>query len=277
LVARKIFRLWAQYARMDMLWLLKDSQNFVMYTATDIVISLASITGVWLLAEKFSGIGGLTVDQILFMLGYSMAANGIINTFLSGNIYHISRRIGRGQMDHVLIMPQPVWMSLFTEGFFPVSGSGTLLAGAGLLSFSLSKLDISVSPALIVFLAVCLFLSVAINASFSFLWGSLAFYSPLGAEEVCTSVDNLFTSLRSFPLNGVGMLGKSVMLSVLPVGLYAWFPSMALIGVIPRWNVAVLAAISAAYLALVVFIFGTGLQHYVKTGCNRYTDGGHRR
>ncbi len=276
-MVKKIIRLWSIYAHMDMLWLSRDFKYFATYAVTDIIINLASITGIWLIAVRFNGIGGMGIYQILFMLGYSMTVGGVTYTFFSFNVYTISRIIGRGQMDHVLIMPQPVWITMLTLGFVPVSASCTLLTGIGVTLFALSKTGSPINPIFIPVLIMCILFSVIISLSYSFLWGSLAFYSPVGAEEVCTSVDDLFVSLRSFPLNGFGIISKIIMLSVLPVGLYAWFPSTALMGISSHINIAIFAAISIAYLGLVLIVFRKGLQHYVKNGAHRYSDRGHRR
>ena len=67
------------------------------------------------------------------MLGYAALVRGLLDMGFSYNVLHISRRIGRGQMDHTLVQPQPVWMGLLTEGFMPFSGSWSLFTGIGIL------------------------------------------------------------------------------------------------------------------------------------------------
>jgi ABC-2 type transport system permease protein len=257
--------------------MLKDFKYFVSNVVTEIIINIAGITGIWLIAERFNGIGGMSLYQVLFMLGYSLTVSGVTSTLFSFNVYFISRIIGRGQLDHVLIMPQPVWMTLLTEGFIPVSGSGVLLSGIGIMIFALTRIDNLVNPVFIAVLILCIAFSAIISLSFSFLWGSLAFYAPVAAEEVCTSVDSLFSSLRSFPLNGITGLSKYLILSIIPVGLYAWFPTSALMGLSSRVNIVIFIAIALAYLGLVLVIFRRGLHYYVKNGANRYSDRGHRR
>lgn len=276
-MVKKILGLWSIYARMDLLWMLKDFKYFVSNVVTEIIINIAGITGIWLIAERFNGIGGMSLYQVLFMLGYSLTVSGVTSTLFSFNVYFISRIIGRGQLDHVLIMPQPVWMTLLTEGFIPVSGSGVLLSGIGIMIFALTRIDNLVNPVFIAVLILCIAFSAIISLSFSFLWGSLAFYAPVAAEEVCTSVDSLFSSLRSFPLNGITGLSKYLILSIIPVGLYAWFPTSALMGLSSRVNIVIFIAIALAYLGLVLVIFRRGLHYYVKNGANRYSDRGHRR
>lgn len=276
-MVKRNFQLWGLYARLDLMWLFKDFRNFAVCAAVDIIEDLASVAGVWLIAERFTGIGGLGKFQILFLLGYSMTVSGIINTFFNWNILHISRRIGRGQLDHVLMQPQPLWMTLLTEGFVPVSGSGVLITGLILIIYSLGKLQWIINPLGILILFVSIVFSTIINISYSFLWGSLAFYAPVAAEEVCTSVVELFSTIRNYPLGGIGKAGQLILLSVLPVGYCAWYPTVYLTSENLYSGLLLLTAATALYFIITLFIFRKGMHRYVSKGSHRYHDRGHRR
>ena len=118
-----VFRLWKLYARMDLNWLLQDKATVLLVVITETLSNLSGMAGVLLLAVRFGGVGGLTADEILFMLGFFELADGLgWMLFGNYNVIHISRRIGRGQVDHMLIQPRPLWMQLLTEGFMPFSG-----------------------------------------------------------------------------------------------------------------------------------------------------------
>ena len=74
--------------------------------------------------------GGLTADEVLFMLGFFQLADGFSYRMFGGfNAMMISRRAARGQVDHMLIQPRPLWMQLMGEAFMPVSGSSGFLMG----------------------------------------------------------------------------------------------------------------------------------------------------
>lgn len=259
------------------MWLFKDFTNFTVFTVTDLIINLASVTGVWLLSERFTGIGSLGRPEILFMLGYSLTANGINNMFFNWNISHISRRIGRGQLDHVLVQPQPVWLSLLTEGFIPASGSIVLAAGAGVLIYAACQLGWTDNPWGLLLLPVSLLLSTAVNLAYSFLWGCTAFYAPVAAEEVCTSIMDLFSGLRHFPLGGLGKIPQALLLSVLPIGLCAWYPAVVFTTGRLLTGVGLMLAVTAALAAITIILFRKGMEHYVRVGSHRYHDRGHRR
>ena len=276
---RRLLRLWQLYATMDLLYLARGPQIALTFYVSDFITGVAAVTATFLLAERFDGIGPWTRPQILFLLGYALLVRALIDLFFNYNLAFISRRIGRGQLDHVLIQPQPLWMALLTEGFAPVTGSGMLLPGIGLLLWSGRDLQLSVSPAWYGLLATDVVASMAIVLAFEYIWGSLAFWAPRAAEEINSDSWRLLTQLAPFPLDGVAGLALVSLVTIVPVGLVTWYPSRALLGIeSPVWAaelVLVLAAI--VFAAFAAWLFTRGLHHYGHTGSTRYLDYGHRR
>lgn len=270
----QLIRRWRVQAYLDFMWMTRDFTFFFINVVSDIIINLAGIMAVFLLAERFEGIGSWTRDQILFMLGYAAVVRGLLDMGFSYNVLYISRRIGRGQMDHTLIQPQPIWMALLTEGFMPFSGSWSLLAGLGLTAYACAQLDLSFSLGWWLWFGCHLLSSCAIVLSFSFLWGSLAFWSPVGAEEISSRAMHFVHQLKPFPLDGLSPFLMNALLSVLPVGFVAWYPCRALLSADAQMWKTPLAAITLSLLAF--WAFQKGLKYYGKTGSQRYLGWGHR-
>src|SRR5205823_14896628 len=111
-VLRRIFQLWGIAAYMDVVFILRGFKQALIYVISDFVIGVSAVTATFLLAESFDGIGVWTKGQILFMLGYALLARGAIEMCFTFNVDWISRRIGRGQLDHNLIQPIPLWMGI---------------------------------------------------------------------------------------------------------------------------------------------------------------------
>src|SRR5687767_725539 len=109
---RRLLALWRLYATLDILFITRSANTAIPWYVADIIIGLSAITALF-----------------------------------NSNVAFISRRIGRGQLDHILIQPQPLWMALLTEGFAPVTGAGMLVSGVGLLVWSLPAAGVAVSPA----------------------------------------------------------------------------------------------------------------------------------
>ena len=262
-------------AYLDFMWMTKDFRFFLINVVSDIILSLAGVTAVFLLAERFHGIGLWSRDQVLFMLGYAALVRGFLDLGFGYNVLAISRRIGRGQLDHTLVQPQPLWMGLLTEGFMPFSGSWSLLAGIGIMAWAIQQLGAGFPAQWWLLLAGNLLSSCVVALSFSFLWGCLAFWAPVAAEEISSSALGFLYQLKSFPLDGLSGVVLTSMLTVLPVGFVAWYPCRQLLGIAPPnlWHTPLVAVL----LALAAWIvFNKGMQHYAQTGSQRYLGWGHR-
>jgi ABC-2 type transport system permease protein len=274
----RILKLWWIYAYLDLMWVMRDLKNVLIFYISDIILSVASATGTLLLAERFEGIGFWTKFQVVFMLGYAITVWGLMVTFFNYNVAIISRRLGRGQLDHTLLQPQPLWMALLTEGFTPFSGLAVLVSGLGLIVWATIKLSIAASFGWLAMLALNFVASLTVLLSFLYLWGSLAFWAPRAAEEISSSGERLMDQLTPFPLDGLSPFLLGGMMTVFPVGFVAWYPCRYLLGLNQQsWSGWVTPLAAIVFAGLTTFFFLKGLKHYGCTGSQRYLGFGHRR
>jgi ABC-2 type transport system permease protein len=274
---RRLLELWRVHAHLDLMWMTRDTRFFVICYLSDLVMTVAAVAAMLLLAERFGGIGRWSKHEIVFMLGYGSLLGGAMHLLFGYNVLHVSRRLGRGQLDHTLMMPQPVWMTLLTEGFAPFQSSAGVLPGVGLVIWSLSRMPIEVSPAWIAAFVLNMAGSCAVMVSFTYIWGSLAFWAPRAAEEVSTTAMRFLEELRIFPLNGLGPVLVGGLMTVVPVGLLAWYPSQSLLGIEKHpWSIAVTPIAGIVFVGVAVTVFLRGMKHYGKVGSARYSSRGHR-
>lgn len=274
---KRLLRLWALYARMDLIWVTRDFKMFLMWMITDAVMGIAMITSIWLLSIRFTGIGIWNHAQVVFLLGYAATVGAIIDVGFNYNVSHISRRLGRGQFDHSLIQPQPIWMGLLTEGFAPFSASLMLLPGITMMAWAGRQLSLNLHPLWLLELLVSLLSSAVVMLAFQFIWGSLAFWAPRSAEEISSSTARLMNELKSYPLDGLSGLMAGGLLTVLPVGFVAWYPCRLLLGLENAPANQLLTPLAALLLTLfALFVFQQGRRHYARVGSQRYSELGHR-
>jgi ABC-2 type transport system permease protein len=275
---RRLARRWGLAARLDLIWMLRDRQQFLSYTLSEGVLNVAAVTAMLLLAERFHGIGRWSRPQLLFLLGYAMTVSGILETGFNFNVVAISRRVGRGQLDHLLVQPQPLWMALLTEGFVPFSGAITLLPGTALLLWAAPRAPLPTPPGGLGWLPANLAASAGVVLAFSYLCATPAFWAPRAAEEISQSALRLMEQLRPFPLDGIGRGLRGGLVTVLPVGLAAWYPCRALLGIDPHpWSIAATPLAALLFGAAAAWSFRQGLKQYARTGSQRYLSVGHRR
>ena len=272
---RRYFELLKIYAKMDLASLMRDMKFMAVVITADIVSNISSISGIFLLAWKFGGIGGMDRFEVLFMLAYGNIVMGFLNMMGGCNALFPSRIIGRGQWEHMFIMPLPYVVQL-TVGIFPFTGSSNLLSGIALLCVAVHNMEVVLPWWWLGTLIFQLIVSMVIVVSLSYLFSSLAFYAPVQCEEISSTVIYSVEHTRTFPLSGMPPYIKYPLLTIFPAGLMAWFPTMILLGktfVFGNFYPAIFALIVSFTAA---YFFKKGFRYYVKKGINRYVSGGHR-
>ena len=275
---KRILKLFAISAKLDLVWLLRDTKFALAGISADIISNIAAVSGVFLIAVRFGGIGGMNTDEVLFMLAYSTLATGIFIMFGSGNNIHISRIIGRGQLEHLFIQPLPVQVQLFTSGFAPFTGGSNFVAGLVMISIAINRLHLQISFLWVLSLIGYLLVTMTIIVARAYLVSSMAFYVPVAAEEISTTAIEGTWLLSTFPLSGMPLFIQIPLITILPEGLMAWFPALCLLGKSPFYLSEYYPLAFALLLSLLAgYIFRKGMNYYVKKGSNRYVPYGFRR
>ena len=274
----RMFRLLRIAAKIDMMWLLRDTKYAIAAISADIIANLSAVSGVFLIAVRFGGIGGMSSDEVLFMMSYSTLVTGLFILFGAQNNIHISRIIGRGQLEHLFIQPLPLKAQLLTCGFSPFTGSGNFIVGIILTFISLRRLQLTVTPLWLLSMIGYLLLTMVTIIARAYLVSSLAFWAPAAAEEISsTAIDGTWL-LSTFPLSGMPGMIQMPLLTILPEGLMAWFPSLCLLGMPPLGLSPLYPMAYALIISMIAgYFFRKGLNYYVKTGANRYLPYGFRR
>jgi len=274
---RRLFALWCMYAWLDLMWVTRSFQSFVLYFCGETIVAIAALSSTLLLAERFNGLGPWSKPQLIFMLGYAALVFGLLDMFFGFNVLFIGRRLGRGQFDHTLVQPQPIWLALLTDGFNPFGASGPFLTGIILISWANSFLLLTPTLMWLFLFVLNVVSSVSVVLSVSFFWGSLAFFAPRAAEEINTPLLRMFDHLKLFPLDGLSAGMVSGLLTAVPVGFIAWYPCRALLGLDSAWHAPYLTPLAALGFGLLASkLFIQGMRHYERIGSQRYRAMGHR-
>ncbi|MCL2058513.1 MAG: ABC transporter permease [Oscillospiraceae bacterium] len=271
------FKRWRQilgiYAKMDMAALFRDTQFMLIAMISDICANVSGISGVFLLAWRFDGIGGLDKFEILFMLAYGGIVNGVIGVLDRGNASFPSRIIGRGQWEHMFIMPLPYSVQMI--GFFPFTCSTRLVSGIALMAIAVFNLP-TLPMWWIAVLLLNIFISIVVVVALSYLVSSLAFYAPVQCEEISSSIRYSVDYTATFPLSGMPLYMRIPLLTVFPAGLIAWLPTLLILGKAPAIANLYPILLAALLSFVAAHCFKKGFSYYVKKGINRYHAGGHR-
>lgn len=275
---REYFSLLGLYASIDLRWFMNDRMTCLVVMGSELISTIAAISGVFLLSVRFGGVGSFTSDEILFMLGFYELAGGFMNMMFGNlNVLHISRRVGRGQLDHMLIQPRSILMQLFTEGFMPVTGSSGFIIGIILTCVSCARLNLAIDAMWIFALIIYIFTHCVLMLGQSFLYGAGAFWRPVACEELSTMVLDMNSLIGKYPLVALPQWAMAFLTTVFPAGLLAYVPALILLNKLEKGLIMALpVAVAAAFLTLAVIAFRKGFVRYAQYSCNRYRSMGHR-
>jgi len=277
MVASSIMKVLGVQTRLGMLGLLRTWKSFLIQISTDVVINVSAVSGALIIGSRFGGIGNWGPNQILFLVCYTLAINVFVSALFSQNFASLSRRIGRGQMDHALLTPRSLPFQLLYEGFNPL-GQPLMLPFA-IISFFVSAIRVVGMPSILWWIcaAISVFSSVAIVMAFQVAVGAAAFWDPYAGEEVSSAANRLTLGLASYPMDGVTGVFYLAVIHVIPIASVAWQPVSGLIRGSPSWVLlsAPATAVVATFIACVVFM--KGMKRYERVGAIRYSSSGFRR
>lgn len=272
-----MFALLRAQARLGLEPFLRGGWQAVGWVLGESLISASTVLATMLLAARFDHIAGWSSAELFFLVGFVLVVRGLAAIFSGRNVLLISRKIGRGQLDHVLQQPVPLWKALAAEGFSPFDLAVTLVMGIGVLIWSLSRLDV-LSATWVPLLVLNLLAAALVIISYQYLWGSLAFFAPRGAEEINTPTLGVVDSLSAYPLDLAPRVVMVAVTTVIPVAFVGWMPSRALLDPAAGVGPALLTPGFALVFALIAaYAFRKGLRRYARQGVGRYSDFGHRR
>lgn len=242
----------------------------------EIIIAVSSVTAPVLLVGRFGAIGDWSAAQVMLLIGFALVVRGTAFVFSGRQVMMISRKIARGQLDHLLVQPQRLWKSLAAEGFSPFDLAVTLTLGCIIFVWAIVQNLDSASPWWVLSIPISIVAATSIYIAAQYLWGSMAFFAPQSAEEINMTTSAAITQITVYPL---GSLAKGMLVAlstIMPVTFIAWVPVAALLAN-SWWQVLITPAFAAVFCALSLLVFRKGLQAYARRGVARYSDFGHRR
>ena len=275
ITVKRYFQLVGIYAKMDFATLLRDRKFMLMCIISDLCANISAISGIFLLAWRFDGIGGLDRFEVLFMLAYGNIVMGFLHAMGGCNALFPSRIIGRGQWEHMFIMPLPYTVQM-TIGAYPFTGSSKLISGIALMWIAVANITVVLPWWWIIALLVNIVFSMIIIAALSYLVSSLTFYAPVQCEEISSTVVYSTEYTSTFPLSGMPLYMRMPLLTIFPAGLIAWLPTLIILGKVPVFANLYPVIFAAVISLAATYFFKKGFGYYVKKGINRYIPGGHR-
>lgn len=211
---------------------------------------------------KTRGYPGWQFYEVILLQGMLLFWFGLKDTFFGEVRPLINNLIWKGEFDRLLLKPFPAIGIILASGF-NYYGFGSLIAGIGISTFALVKLNIGISmgSSLIFFLFMVFGMVMYMAVSVIYCTIIVLVVWPGRVGEI---FDKLLR-FAEFPLEIYSGIIRLALMTVIPLSVFVYFPTQALLGRLPLMAYLSIP-ISLLFFLLSIFIWNNQLKNYRSAG-----------
>lgn len=232
---------------------------------------LFQITGfivVWIIASRFSQIGGWGLAELTFLYGMRLTSHGIFYACFS-QMFELDRVLITGEYDRYLVRPMPPLIQLFTRKL-RINAFGDLLGGSALLIAASTSANVDWSPLAVIYLLLAVIGGGLVEGAVQVTLGSLGFRF-LQTLPLRTTVNEIFNVYGNYPNVIFPSTLRAALTFILPVAFVAFFPASILLNrsgdlAVPAWLATMSPLIGVVLFRIAVRIWKIQSAHYQSSG-----------
>lgn len=198
--------------------------------------------------SRTNGYPGWNLNEIILFQSVLLFWTGLSESIFVDLKRVISAIVASGNFDRFLLLPySPIFM-LLTKGF-DWKPLGTLLAGFSGIIYTSIKLNISFSIVNFILFFISIFFGLILYIAFLIIFCTIAIRL-INVERLREIFDKI-TMFSNYPAEVYTHTIKFIYLSVLPIGLWIYYPASALLG---RFNSMIYVGIISSIMLLILSI-----------------------
>ncbi|MDO7908840.1 ABC-2 family transporter protein [Paenibacillus sp. JX-17] len=239
--------------------------NFILSSLLAALIQISEFLMVAIVLNRFGVIKGWSVYEIGYLFSVMTLAKTLYRTF-ADEVHHLEKYLVGGELDQLLTRPLPVLLALMPQSFRIMLGE--VLQGTAILCWSLNRM---MQAGQISWTAVPLTLFIIVTGavilfSIGLATATLGFWTTR-IEELQNITEDAARTAAQYPLTLYPKWMSFLLLTLIPVGLVAYWPSLFILrGEGGFWFMAVLAGTACICLLLSLRFWQYGITKYQSTG-----------
>lgn len=216
----------------------------------------------YLIFTQTNGYPGWSIDQLILFQGMVLISLGL-REFLFGNVRSIVMDLVRkGDFDRLLLKPYPPMGVLLTSGF-NTNGSGTLIAGMGIVGYSIIHLQLSLG-----IVQILLFLTMMICGVLLYMAMLVLFCCIVVMIVQMGRIGEFLDVLLKFadyPIQVFPRILQTAFVTLVPFAIFNYYPAQLLLN---RANGMVFIAVAGSLFFFWVMLkwWGVCLKKYTSAG-----------
>ncbi|MBD1372220.1 ABC-2 family transporter protein [Hazenella sp. IB182357] len=240
--------------------------NFLLSMTANALLHVLDYVMLAAILLRFDNVKGWEIEEIGFLYGISSIAVSLYRTF-APEIHNFEKYMVHGEFDSLLIRPISPFLFLLTRNV-NLSHLGGVIQGLLILTVSAVQLDISLP----LFVALCLYLPVAVMSSFiialalGVVTATIGFWTQKIKDLQAFTLYAPFNA-ANFPLTIYPTWLKFIFFTVLPIAFMNYLPMTYLLNKGGQfYYIFVTPCVSFLFFGLAYHFWSFGIRFYHSTG-----------
>ncbi|MDB6093563.1 MAG: hypothetical protein JWM32_1125 [Verrucomicrobia bacterium] len=255
----RYLQIWLASARYSVVRTMMFRFDFFLWALVELFWMSVNLLMISVIYDHTSSIAGWSKYQMLLLVGTSLLVQRFLMGFFWSSLFEMGRNIRTGYFDFFLAQPGNILFMASTRKIDP-DGLMNSFVAMGVVAYAAHKLGLDPTWQQLALYAVMIFCGLVIHYSMLVISISVAFWitSAQGIEGIYFTLSE-FSRLPRAAFKGVASL---VFVWILPVVVVSNAPANTILhGFNARWVLG-LAAATAVWFGVAVFVFHRGLRRY---------------
>ena len=201
--------------------------DFIFSFITSFIFSFLGPLFQFFIYSKTNGYPGWTFDQIMLFQAIMLLYSGITETLLGNVRYFMETLVQYGLLDRYLLLPHSTIGYILTKGF-NYRAFGITVAGFSTLVFMTLRMGLIVHWQQILLFSMFILLGIILMAAFNIFYCILALRI-IVVVRLKEILDRVFF-FAGFPAEIYSGVIRFIYLTILPLGIWIYYPAQTLLG-----------------------------------------------
>ncbi len=217
---------YAHIYRMILAQDLKSKMNyradFIISNVGIIATNISGFVAFWIMFQNFPTILGWTYYEMMFLYGFSLIALTPVQLFFDNN-WNLRYQVYSGDFIRYCFRPLNLFFYYISE-VFDIKGIGQFAFGTGTLIYAWNNLGLSVSPLIILKLAIALFSASLFMIAIMNIAAATCFW--ITNSGVAMLFIFKFKDYARYPITIFNPVFKFIFTFIIPIAFIAYYPSL---------------------------------------------------
>jgi len=237
--------------------------TFLLNIFARVVMSFATVAGVWFMFMRFNEVEGFTLNQVLLCTAIIMMSFSLTEVFARGfDVF--PRLLGNGQFDRFLVRPRNIIFQVLASQM-EFARLGIFIQAAFVFIYAIPRSGVVWTRDKILTLFLMIICGSLVFFGLYLVYASFAFFTVEGLEFM----NILIYGGREFGRYPFSIYGKGILkflTYIVPLALFQYYPLLYLLDIKQNAFYMLLPPLSMLFLLPSYAFFRIGLRRYKSTG-----------